>query len=89
MKVSIETNNLPISKMRQTVDIIAAEAVQRVSDLLLDIAEREGEAPLPMGIFAQALLSANNGCGPLEVDDDAQMKKGVQSLKFLAKEFVG
>lgn len=89
MKITIDTANLPVSKMRQTVDIIAAEAVQRVGDLLLDIADHYGEAPLPMGIFAQALLAANNGCGPLEVDDDAEMKKGVEAMKFLAKELVG
>lgn len=89
MKVCIETDNLSVSKMRQMVDIIAAEAVQRVGDILLDIAERDGIAPLPMGVFAQALLDANNGCGPLEVSDDVEMKKGIQSLKFLAKEFVG
>lgn len=88
MKLEIETNYLPPSQLVKIAEALAADAVRKIGDILQQAAEAHGEAPLPMGIFAVALLNANCGAGPLDMNHaTTAWSKGVVALQFLAKEF--
>lgn len=87
MEITLHTENLPASELQKVVEAVAAEAVRTVGDLLQTIAQAQGEASLPMGIFAKALLNDNKGLGPLEINDADEHKKGIKALDYLAKGF--
>ena len=89
MKVEIDTNEVPVGQLVKIAEALAAEAVRKVGDILFQLAGHVGEAPLTMAIFAGALIDANNGCGPLEIDDQAEWKKAITALEYLNKEFRG
>jgi len=83
-QLSSNPDNLPADKLLSLAEIVATESVRRVGDILLSYAMLKDEGPVPIQIFADALLKENEGLGQLESVNPGGHAKEVNALKYLA-----